>query len=142
MFIDGAYHILSHWQWKPVVWSSTQKVAEVTEREGESSLFAEVKAIQLALDNTEQEKWSVSNLYADSQMVTNVLQGWLQQWKQNWQCRGKHMWVASPWKDIAAWVESMVAKAHHVDVQILKILVTEEDQNNQRFQNNPGGLGC
>lgn len=42
------------------------------------------------------------------------------------------MWVASLWKDIAAQVESMVAKAYHIDAQILKILVTEEDQNNQQ----------
>lgn len=26
----------------------------------------------------------------------------------------------------------MLAKAHHIDAQILKILVTEEDQNNQQ----------
>jgi len=37
------------------------------------SQFAEVKAIQLALDIADQEKWPVLYLYADSWMVASDL---------------------------------------------------------------------
>ena len=42
-----------------VVWSPTQKVAEATEGERVSRQFAEVKAIQLALETAEEEEWPV-----------------------------------------------------------------------------------
>ena len=43
--------------WKAALWSPIRQVAENAEGEGESSQFAEVKAIQLHLDIVEQEKW-------------------------------------------------------------------------------------
>ena len=65
-------------RWKAAVWSPTRQVAEATEGKGESSQFAEVKAIQLALDVAERERWPMLFLYTDSWMVANALWGWLQ----------------------------------------------------------------
>ncbi|PKU32788.1 hypothetical protein llap_16908 [Limosa lapponica baueri] len=54
LFTDGSCRIVGkHRRWKAAVWSPTRQVAEATEGEGESSQFAEVKAIQLALDIAE-----------------------------------------------------------------------------------------
>ncbi|GAB0205097.1 hypothetical protein GRJ2_002975300 [Grus japonensis] len=51
LFTDGSCGIVGkHRRWKAAVWSPTRRVAEAAEGEGESSQFAEVKAIQLALD--------------------------------------------------------------------------------------------
>ncbi|KAK4818811.1 hypothetical protein QYF61_019740 [Mycteria americana] len=118
-------------------WSLWQKAEgetrETAEREGESSQFAEVKAIQLALDIAEGEKQSVLHLYTDSWMVGNALSGWLQQWKQsNWQHRGKPIWAAALWQGIAARVENLVVKVCHVDADVPKGWVTEEHQNGQQ----------
>jgi len=66
-------------RWKAAVWSPTRLVAETAEEESESSQFAEVKAIQLALNIACREKWPVLYLYTDSWMVANALWGWLQQ---------------------------------------------------------------
>ncbi|KAK4830423.1 hypothetical protein QYF61_011047 [Mycteria americana] len=45
-----------------------------------------------------------------------VQEGWLQHWKQsNWQCRGKPIWAATLWQNIAAQVENLVVKVHRVD---------------------------
>jgi len=57
------------WRWKAAVRSPTRQVAETAEGEGESSQFAEVKAIQLALDITSREKWPVLYLYIESWMA-------------------------------------------------------------------------
>ncbi|GAB0209830.1 hypothetical protein GRJ2_003448700 [Grus japonensis] len=102
LFTDGSCHIVGkHRRWKVAVWSTTRQVTEAAEGEGESSQFAEVKAIQLALDIAEREKWPMLDLCTDSRMVANALWGWLQQWKQsNWQCRGKPIWAAELWQDI------------------------------------------
>lgn len=54
---------------------------ETFEGQGESSQFAQVKTIHLALDAVEQEKWST--LYTDIWMLASALWAWLQQWKQN-----------------------------------------------------------
>uniref|UniRef100_A0A493TT96 Uncharacterized protein n=1 Tax=Anas platyrhynchos platyrhynchos TaxID=8840 RepID=A0A493TT96_ANAPP len=122
-----------HRRWKAAVWSPTRRVAEAAEGEGESSQFAEVKAIQLALDIAEREKWPVLYLYTDSWMVANALWGWLQQWKQNnWQRRGKPIWAAALWQDIAARVENLAVKVCHVDAHVPKNRATEEHQNNQQ----------
>ncbi|KAK4806143.1 hypothetical protein QYF61_001066 [Mycteria americana] len=122
-----------HRRWKAAVWSPTRQVAETAEGKGESSQFAEVKAIQLALDIAEREKWPVLCLYADSWMVANALWGWLQQWKQsNWQRRGKPIWAAALWQGIAAQVETLVVKVRHVDAHIPKSHATEEHRNNQQ----------
>ncbi|GAB0205118.1 hypothetical protein GRJ2_002977400 [Grus japonensis] len=106
---------------------------KAAEGEGESNQFAEVKAIQLALDIAEREKWPTLYLYTDSWMVASALWGWLQQWKQsNWQRRGKPIWAAPLWQDIAAWLEKLVVKVHHVDAHVPKSRATEEHQNNQQ----------
>ena len=55
------------------MWSTTRQVAETAEGEGELSQFAEVKAIQLALDIAEREKWPILHLYTDSWIVANAL---------------------------------------------------------------------
>ena len=50
LFTDGSCRVVgNHRKWKAAVWSPTRQVIEATEGEGESSQFAEVKAIQLAL---------------------------------------------------------------------------------------------
>ncbi|GAB0207330.1 hypothetical protein GRJ2_003198600 [Grus japonensis] len=106
---------------------------KAAEGEGEWSQFAEVKAIQLALDIAERERWPTLYLCTDSWMVANALWGWLQQWKQsNWQHRGKPIWAAPLWHDIAARLEKLVVKVRHVDAHIPKSRATEEHQNNQQ----------
>ncbi|GAB0203245.1 hypothetical protein GRJ2_002790100 [Grus japonensis] len=72
-------------------------------------------------------------LYTGSWMVANALWGWLQQWKQsNWQCRGKPIWAAPLWQDIAARLENLIVKVHHIDAHVPKSQDTEEHQNNQQ----------
>ncbi|XP_074424625.1 uncharacterized protein LOC141735548 isoform X2 [Larus michahellis] len=61
-----------HRRWKAAVWIPTQQVAEPAEGEGESSQFAEVKAIQLALDIAEREKGPILYLCTDSWMVVKL----------------------------------------------------------------------
>ncbi|GAB0209112.1 mitochondrial enolase superfamily member 1 [Grus japonensis] len=134
LFTDGSCRIVGkHWRWKAAVWSPTRQVAEAAEGEGESSQFAEVKAIQLALDIAEREKWPTRYLYTDSWIVANALWGWLQQWKRsNWQRRGKPIWAAPLWRDIAVRVEKLLVKVRHVDAHVPKSQATEEHQNNQQ----------
>ncbi|KAK4817077.1 hypothetical protein QYF61_027908 [Mycteria americana] len=90
LFTDGSCHLVGkHRRWKAAV-----SMVEIAEGDGESSQFAEVKAIQLALDIAEGGKWPELYLCTDSWMVANALWGWLQQWKQNnWQRRGKPIWA-------------------------------------------------
>ena len=98
LFTDGSCCILGkHRRWKAAVWSTTQLVAEAAEGEGESSQFAEVKAIQLALDIAERES---------GQCSTSILtHGWWQMHcgvvtavkRSNWQRRGKAIWAAELW---------------------------------------------
>ncbi|GAB0185886.1 mitochondrial enolase superfamily member 1 [Grus japonensis] len=134
LFTDGCCHIVGkHWRWKAALWSPIRQVTEAAEGEGELSQFAEVKAIQLALDIAEREKWLMLYLYTASWTVANTLQGCLQQWKQsNWQRRAKPIWNAELWQDIAAWLEKLVVKVHHVDAHVPKSQATEEHQNNQQ----------
>ncbi|GAB0206620.1 ribonuclease H-like [Grus japonensis] len=134
LFTDGSCCIVGkHRRWKATVWSPTRPVPEAAEGEGEWSQFAEVKAIQLALDIAERERWPMLCLYRDSWMVANALWGWLQQWKQSkWQRRGKPMWAAPLRHDIAARLEKLVVKVRHVDAHIPKRWATEEHQNNQQ----------
>ncbi|GAB0208928.1 hypothetical protein GRJ2_003358500 [Grus japonensis] len=74
LFTDGSCRIVGkHQRWKAAVWSAMRQVAEAAEGQGESSQFAEVKAIQLALDIAEREKWPTLYLYTESWMVANAL---------------------------------------------------------------------
>uniref|UniRef100_A0A803YFQ3 Uncharacterized protein n=1 Tax=Meleagris gallopavo TaxID=9103 RepID=A0A803YFQ3_MELGA len=134
LFTDGSCCIVGkHRRWKAAVWSPTRQVAEATEGKGESSQFAEVKAVQLALDVAERERWPMLYVYTDSWMVANALRGWLQQWEQNnWQRKGKPIWAADLWKDIAARIKDMVIKVRHVDAHVPKNRATEEQQNNHQ----------
>ncbi|RMC22134.1 hypothetical protein DUI87_03007 [Hirundo rustica rustica] len=107
LFTDGSCRIIGmKRKWKAAVWSPTIQVAQATEGEGGSSQLAELKAVQLALDIAEREKWPKLYLYTDSWMVANALWGWLEMWKKaNWQRRGKPIWAADEWKDIATWLD-------------------------------------
>jgi len=63
-------------------------------------------------------------------MVANGLWGWLQQWnKNNWKHRGKPIWAASLWEDIAARLEQLAVKVCHLDAHVPKSQATEEHQN-------------
>ncbi|RMC21227.1 hypothetical protein DUI87_02085 [Hirundo rustica rustica] len=60
LFTDGSCRIVGMKpKWKAAVWSPTQQVAQATEGECGSSQLAELKAVQLALDIAEREKWPV-----------------------------------------------------------------------------------
>ncbi|RMB91821.1 hypothetical protein DUI87_31749 [Hirundo rustica rustica] len=113
--------------WKAAVWSPTRQVAQAIEGEGGSSQLAELKAVQMALDIAEREKWPKLYLYTDSWMVANALWGWLERWKKaNWQHRGKPIWAADEWKDIATRVEKLPVKVYQVDTHVLKSWANEE----------------
>ncbi|OWK63911.1 Pro-Pol polyprotein [Lonchura striata] len=115
LFTDGSCRIVGmNWKWKAAIWSPTRQVAQATEGEGRSSQLAELKAVQLALDIAEREKWPKLYLYTDSWMVANALWGWLGRWrKANWHRRGKPIWAADIWKDIASRVEKLTVKVRH-----------------------------
>ena len=73
LFTDGLCRIVVKYRrWKAAVWSPTRQVAEATEGKGESSQFAEVKAVQLALNDAEWERWPMLYLYTDSWIVANA----------------------------------------------------------------------
>jgi len=36
------------------------------------------------------------------------------------------------WQDIAAWLEKLFLKVHHIDVHVSKSQATDEHQNNQQ----------
>ncbi|RMC01121.1 hypothetical protein DUI87_22387 [Hirundo rustica rustica] len=135
----GILEIITNWpegtnrKWKTAVWSPTRRVAQATEGQGGSSQVAEIKAIQLALDIAEREKWPRLYLYTDSWMVANALWGWLNRWKKaNWQRRGKPIWAAEIWQDIAARVEKLTVKVRHVDAHVSKSQANEEHHNNEQ----------
>ncbi|RMC16242.1 hypothetical protein DUI87_08457 [Hirundo rustica rustica] len=134
LFTDGSCRIVgANRKWKAAVWSPTRRVAQATEGQGRSSQIAELKAIQLALDIAEREKWPRLYLYTDSWMVANALWGWLNRWKKaNWQRRGKPIWAAEIWQDIAARVEKLTVKVRHVDAHVSKSQANEEHHNNEQ----------
>ncbi|RMC00119.1 hypothetical protein DUI87_23529 [Hirundo rustica rustica] len=135
LFTDGSCRVVGmNQKWKAAVWSPTRQVAQATEGEGGSSQLAELKAVQLALDIAEREKWPKLYLYTDSWMVANALWGWLDRWKKaNWQHRGKPIWAADEWKDIATWVEKLPVKVRHVDAHVPKSRANEEHRNNEQY---------
>ncbi|RMC19420.1 hypothetical protein DUI87_04031 [Hirundo rustica rustica] len=66
-------------------------------------------------------------------MVANALWGWLEKWKKaNWQRRGKPIWAADEWKDIATRVEKLPVKVCHVDAHVPKSRANEEHRNNEQ----------
>ncbi|RMC21955.1 hypothetical protein DUI87_02826 [Hirundo rustica rustica] len=66
-------------------------------------------------------------------MVANALWGWLNRWKKaNWQRRGKPIWAAEIWQDIAARVEKLTVKVRHVDAHVSKSQANEEHHNNEQ----------
>ncbi|RMC21940.1 hypothetical protein DUI87_02811 [Hirundo rustica rustica] len=52
--------------------------------------------------------------------------------KANWQRRGKPIWAADEWKDIATRVEKLPVKVRHVDAHVPKSRANEEHQNNEQ----------
>lgn len=58
------------------------KLVKVLKESSESSPFAEVKAIHLALEIAGREKWPALYLYTDSWVAADALWGLLQQYKQ------------------------------------------------------------
>ncbi|RMC09840.1 hypothetical protein DUI87_13627 [Hirundo rustica rustica] len=92
-----------------------------------------IKAIELALDIAEWEKWPRLYLYTDLWMVANALWGWLNHWKKaSWQCRGKPIWAAEIWQDIAARVEKLIVKVRLVDTHVSKRRANEEHHNKEQ----------
>lgn len=74
-------------------------------------------------------------LYTDSWMVASTLWEWLQQGKKNkWQCRGKSIWAAELWQNIAAWAELLVVKVNHMDAHVPKSQDSKEHQNKQQAE--------
>ncbi|RMB92675.1 hypothetical protein DUI87_30984 [Hirundo rustica rustica] len=104
LFTDGSCRIVgANRKWKAAVWSPTRRVAQATEKQGGSSQVAELKAIQLALDIAEREKWPRLYLYTDS---------WMQ--------------------DIATRVEKLTVKVQHVDAHVSKSQANEKHHNNEQ----------
>ncbi|RMC16895.1 hypothetical protein DUI87_06149 [Hirundo rustica rustica] len=134
LFTDGSCRVIGmNRKWKAAVWSPTGQVAQATEGEGGSSQLAELQAVQLALDIAERKKWPKLYLYTDSWMVANALWGWLDRRKKaNWQRRGKPIWAADEWKDIATRVEKLPVKVRHVDAHVPKSRANEEHRNNEQ----------
>ncbi|RMC20938.1 hypothetical protein DUI87_01791 [Hirundo rustica rustica] len=57
----------------------------------------------------------------------------LGEWKKaNWQRRGKPIWAADEWKDIATHVGKLPVKVRHVDAHVRKSQANEEHQNNEQ----------
>ncbi|RMB96956.1 hypothetical protein DUI87_26535 [Hirundo rustica rustica] len=52
--------------------------------------------------------------------------------KANWQRRGKPIWAAEIWQDIAARVEKLTVKVRHVDAHVSKSQANEEHHNNEQ----------
>ncbi|RMC03180.1 hypothetical protein DUI87_20374 [Hirundo rustica rustica] len=74
LFTDGSCCIIGmNRKWKAAVWSPIRQAAQATEGEGGLSQLAELKAVQLALDIAEREKWPKIYLYTDSWMVAKAL---------------------------------------------------------------------
>ncbi|RMC21063.1 hypothetical protein DUI87_01920 [Hirundo rustica rustica] len=66
-------------------------------------------------------------------IVANALWGWLKKWKKaNWQRKGKPIWAADEWKDIATQVEKLPVKVRHVDAHVPKSRANEEHRNNEQ----------
>ncbi|RMB88962.1 hypothetical protein DUI87_34670 [Hirundo rustica rustica] len=93
------------------------------------------KLFNWPLDIAEREKWPKLYLYTDLWMVANALWGWLDRWKKaNWQRRGKPIWAADEWKDIATRVERLPVKVCHVNAHVPKSQGNEEHRNNKQIE--------
>ncbi|RMC19975.1 hypothetical protein DUI87_00820 [Hirundo rustica rustica] len=53
--------------------------------------------------------------------------------KANWQRRGKPIWAAEIWQDIAARVEKLTVKVRQVDAHVSKSQANEEHHNNEQM---------
>ncbi|RMB97754.1 hypothetical protein DUI87_25753 [Hirundo rustica rustica] len=62
--------------------------------------------------------------------VTSLLEKWK---KANWQRRGKPIWAADEWKDIATRVEKLPVKVRHVDAHVPKSRANKEHRNNEQI---------
>ncbi|TRZ06728.1 hypothetical protein HGM15179_020379, partial [Zosterops borbonicus] len=50
----------------------------------------------------------------------------------NWERKGKLLWAANIWQDIAAQVEKLTVKVQHVDAHIPKSQANEKHRNNKQ----------
>ncbi|RMB97076.1 hypothetical protein DUI87_26359 [Hirundo rustica rustica] len=67
LFTDGSCQVVgANQKWKAAVWNPTRRIPQVIEGQRRSSQVADLRAIQLALDIAQQEKWPGLCLYTDS----------------------------------------------------------------------------
>lgn len=78
------------------------------------------------LEPLAERDWENSRL--NPRVLTHKCLWWcLQQWKEsNWQPRGKPIWAAAWWQDIATQVENLVVEVRHVDAHMPKNWATKE----------------
>ncbi|KAJ7406323.1 hypothetical protein BTVI_65864 [Pitangus sulphuratus] len=93
----------------------------------------QLKAVHLALNIAEREKWPKLYLYTDLWMVTNALCGWLDRWKKaNWKHRRKPIWASDIWQDISTQVEKLIVRIRYVDAHVPKNRASEEHCKNEQ----------
>ncbi|RMB97071.1 hypothetical protein DUI87_26354 [Hirundo rustica rustica] len=64
LFTDGSCQVVgANQKWKAAVWNPTRRIPQVIEGQRRSSQVADLRAIQLALDIAQQEKWPGLCLY-------------------------------------------------------------------------------
>ncbi|RMC16243.1 hypothetical protein DUI87_08458 [Hirundo rustica rustica] len=98
-----------------------------------SNHYTKVKQTVKASTGVLQGSSSPFYLNCCPRMVANALWGWLEKWKKaNWQRRGKPIWAADEWKDIATRVEKLPVKVRHVDAHVPKSRANEEHRNNEQ----------
>ncbi|KAF4801989.1 hypothetical protein TURU_029782 [Turdus rufiventris] len=67
-------------------------------------------------------------------MVANASWGWMDCWKKaSWQLRGKPIWAAEIWRDIAIRVESLAMKVQHMDAHVPKSRANEKHHNKEQM---------
>ncbi|KAJ7409618.1 hypothetical protein BTVI_55990 [Pitangus sulphuratus] len=60
-----------------------------------------------------------------------TLWGWLDPWKKaDWKHRGKPIWAANIWQDIAARIEKLIVRVCHVDAYVPKNRANEQHGSN------------
>ncbi|RMC19766.1 hypothetical protein DUI87_03330 [Hirundo rustica rustica] len=92
-----------------------------------------LKAQDSIYSTNRTDDWGYKHHKVTLGQVANALWGWLDRWKKaNWQRRGKPIWAADEWKDIATRVEKLPVKVHHVDAHVPKSRANEEHRNNEQ----------
>ncbi|KAF4804392.1 hypothetical protein TURU_008447 [Turdus rufiventris] len=100
----------------------------------ESSIDVQSPKPKLALYMAEKRSPTVY-LYTDSWIIASALWGWVDQWKKaNWRHREKPILASELWQEIAAWVEKLAVKVHHVDAHVPKSRANKEHCNNRQIK--------